>query len=228
MTSSVWPVPCGARAISTCCAATSPTPFPCWPRVSMSARPARCTLFLPRVMAYLGYAYALAGRLPEALPLLEQAQALQEQARTTGRGSLALQARIVALLSEAYLLAGRLDEARIECRTCPQPRPDAPGTGQRSLDPAAPRRPRGPGACRPGGSGRLLLCTGPRPGRGAGHAPAPGALPPWPRARCTPDKVSGSRRAPPWLPPSTCTATMEMTFWLPQTEATLAQVESAP
>ena len=63
--------------------------------------------------AYLGYAYALAGRLPEALPLLEQAQALQEQARATGRGSLVQQARIVALLSEAYLLAGRLDDARL-------------------------------------------------------------------------------------------------------------------
>ena len=69
--------------------------------------------FLPRVTAYLGYAYALAGRLPEALPLLEQAQALQEQDQDTGRGSLVPKARIVALLSEAYLLAGRLDEARI-------------------------------------------------------------------------------------------------------------------
>jgi class 3 adenylate cyclase/tetratricopeptide (TPR) repeat protein len=68
--------------------------------------------FLPRVMAYLGYAYALAGRLPEALPLLEQAQALLEEARATGRGSLTQQARIVTLMSEAYRLAGRLDEAR--------------------------------------------------------------------------------------------------------------------
>jgi predicted ATPase len=68
--------------------------------------------FLPRVTAYLGYAYALAGRLPEALPLLEQAQALQQQARATGMGSITQQARIVALLSEAYGLAGRLDEAR--------------------------------------------------------------------------------------------------------------------
>ena len=47
MTSSVWPLPCGARAISTCCAVTSPTPSPCWPRVSTSARPARCTFFSP-------------------------------------------------------------------------------------------------------------------------------------------------------------------------------------
>jgi tetratricopeptide (TPR) repeat protein len=44
--------------------------------------------------------------------LLEQAQVLVDQARATGRGSLTQQARIVALLSEAYLLAGRLDDAR--------------------------------------------------------------------------------------------------------------------
>ena len=68
-------------------------------------------LFLPRVMAYLGYASALAGRVPEAQALLEQAQALHEQARATGKGSLQQQARIVAMLSEAYGLAGRLDDA---------------------------------------------------------------------------------------------------------------------
>jgi tetratricopeptide (TPR) repeat protein len=68
--------------------------------------------FLPRVTAYLGYAYALAGRMSEALPLLEQAQALQEPSQDTGRGSLVMKARIVALLSEVYLLAGRLDDAR--------------------------------------------------------------------------------------------------------------------
>ena len=76
----------------------------------MSARPARCTSFSHRVMAQLGYAYALAGRLPEALPLLEQAQALLEQDQNAGRGSFVPKARIVALLSEAYLLAGRLDD----------------------------------------------------------------------------------------------------------------------
>jgi tetratricopeptide (TPR) repeat protein len=61
----------------------------------------------------LGYADALAGRLPEALPLLEQAQTLLEQDQNAGRGSLVPKARIVGLLSEAYLLAGRLDEARL-------------------------------------------------------------------------------------------------------------------
>jgi hypothetical protein len=34
-------VPCGPRATSTCCVATSPMPCPCWPRVSRSARPAK-------------------------------------------------------------------------------------------------------------------------------------------------------------------------------------------
>lgn len=69
--------------------------------------------FLPTMTAHLGYAYALAGRLPEALSLLEQAQALLEQDQNAGRGSVVPKARIVGLLSEAYLLAGRLDEARI-------------------------------------------------------------------------------------------------------------------
>src|SRR4029453_1303158 len=68
--------------------------------------------FLPTMTAQLGYAYALAGRLPEALLLLEQAQALLEQDQNAGRGSVVAKARIVALLSEAYLLAGRLDAAR--------------------------------------------------------------------------------------------------------------------
>jgi class 3 adenylate cyclase/tetratricopeptide (TPR) repeat protein len=68
--------------------------------------------FLPTMTAQLGYAYTLAGRLPEAQALLEQAQALLEQDQTAGRGSVVPKARIVTLLSEAYLLAGRLDAAR--------------------------------------------------------------------------------------------------------------------
>jgi tetratricopeptide (TPR) repeat protein len=52
-----------------------------------------------------GSAYALVGRVAEALPLLEQAV---EQAAATRR--LSRQARRIAWLSEIYLLAGRLDE----------------------------------------------------------------------------------------------------------------------
>jgi tetratricopeptide (TPR) repeat protein len=55
----------------------------------------------------LGAAYALSGRIAEALPLLEQAV---EQG--TSMQLLSYHTPLVAHLSEAYLLAGRLEEAR--------------------------------------------------------------------------------------------------------------------
>jgi len=58
------------------------------------------------VAAALGYAYALSGRIPEALPLLQQAVG-----QDTSRGISAGHARRIAYLSEACLLTGRLDEA---------------------------------------------------------------------------------------------------------------------
>jgi class 3 adenylate cyclase/tetratricopeptide (TPR) repeat protein len=54
----------------------------------------------------LGYAYALCGRLAEALPLLEQA--VEPEAGVSSRRPYALE---VARLSEAYLLGGRGEEA---------------------------------------------------------------------------------------------------------------------
>jgi tetratricopeptide (TPR) repeat protein len=62
--------------------------------------------WLPECAASLGLAYALAGRLAEALPLLEQA-VTQETAIGGGHASIWLPE-----LSQAYLLAGRLEEAR--------------------------------------------------------------------------------------------------------------------
>jgi class 3 adenylate cyclase/tetratricopeptide (TPR) repeat protein len=56
-------------------------------------------LLLPNVAAALGYAYALSGRLAETPPLLEQAA---ERTTTSLR---------VAHIGEAYLLAGRLEDA---------------------------------------------------------------------------------------------------------------------
>jgi len=55
----------------------------------------------------LGAAYALAGRIPEAMPLLEQALE-----RATAQGLMQDQARRVARLSQALLLSGRLAAAR--------------------------------------------------------------------------------------------------------------------
>jgi class 3 adenylate cyclase/tetratricopeptide (TPR) repeat protein len=62
--------------------------------------------WLPTVAAALGYAYTLAGRVAEALPLLQQAAA-----QDTSRGISAGHARWIAYLSEAYLLTGHTDEA---------------------------------------------------------------------------------------------------------------------
>jgi class 3 adenylate cyclase/tetratricopeptide (TPR) repeat protein len=62
--------------------------------------------WFPAVAAALGYAYTLAGRVAEALPLLKQAAAQE-----TSRGISASHARRVAYLSEAYLLTGHMDEA---------------------------------------------------------------------------------------------------------------------
>jgi tetratricopeptide (TPR) repeat protein len=62
--------------------------------------------WLPDLAARVGYAYALAGRLPEALTLLEQASG--QYATMRGR---APHPPFDVWLGEAYLCAGRLDEA---------------------------------------------------------------------------------------------------------------------
>ena len=79
--------------------------------------------------------------------------------------------------------------------------------------------PRGRARCRP-------LPPGPRPGRGAGHAPAPGALPPRPGHAVCCDRPAGAGpyRA---VDGHRDVSAMEMTFWLPETEAALAQVDGA-
>jgi len=55
--------------------------------------------------AHLGYAYALSGRLPEGVTLMEEALADPEVTGTTHRPLL------LAYLGEAHLLAGRRDDA---------------------------------------------------------------------------------------------------------------------
>jgi DNA-binding NtrC family response regulator/tetratricopeptide (TPR) repeat protein len=60
--------------------------------------------WLPILPSHLGYAYALSGRVAEAVPLLEQA--LGPNVPITGADALCM-----AYLSEAYLLVGRREEA---------------------------------------------------------------------------------------------------------------------
>jgi tetratricopeptide (TPR) repeat protein len=61
--------------------------------------------YVPWNAAALGSAYALAGRIADAMPLLEEAV---QRAATTGRVGQSLR---LAYLGEAYLLAGRLERA---------------------------------------------------------------------------------------------------------------------
>jgi class 3 adenylate cyclase/tetratricopeptide (TPR) repeat protein len=63
-------------------------------------------IVFPSTASALGVAYALSGQVRQALPLLEQAMQLSES-----MGIKATHALGVAALSEAYLLAGRIDEA---------------------------------------------------------------------------------------------------------------------
>jgi tetratricopeptide (TPR) repeat protein len=63
-------------------------------------------LWFPEAAAALGCAYAFAGRVAEALPLLEQAEQ-----RGAAMGTMGGHALLVGYVSEAYLLAGRMQEA---------------------------------------------------------------------------------------------------------------------
>jgi tetratricopeptide (TPR) repeat protein len=62
--------------------------------------------WFPSVAAALGYAFTLTGRMAEALPLLQQAMA-----RDTSKGIGVGHARRLAYLSESYLLTDRRDAA---------------------------------------------------------------------------------------------------------------------
>jgi tetratricopeptide (TPR) repeat protein len=75
------------------------------------AQGAYIRLAVPLVMASLGVAYALMGRTAEALPLLEQGVA-----RATAMDFILDHALRVVWLGEAYLRAGRLEEASTEAQ----------------------------------------------------------------------------------------------------------------
>ncbi len=62
-------------------------------------------MWLPTFASHLGYAYALSGRVPEGLALLDQALSIGERSSRTGQGLR------LSFLSEASLLAGRPGDA---------------------------------------------------------------------------------------------------------------------
>jgi tetratricopeptide (TPR) repeat protein len=72
-----------------------------------AVRAGNSPLWFPRVASALGYAYALAGRLTDALALTEAAVSQGAVMNLMGGHSL-----LLAYLSEAQLLAGRTEDAR--------------------------------------------------------------------------------------------------------------------
>jgi class 3 adenylate cyclase/tetratricopeptide (TPR) repeat protein len=173
--------------------------------------------WFPNMASHLGYAYALAGRIAEAVPLLEQA----EQRGTGTRGGYSLN---VGYVSEAYLLAGRREEAvqcagraldlsrahkergheawalrllgEIAARRSPPEVAQAEAHYQQALTLAEELGMRPLQAHCHQGLGTLYAATGQRE-----------------QARTALATAIALYRA------------MDMTFWLPQTEAALAQVE---
>ncbi len=169
--------------------------------------------------AALGAAYTLDGRITDAVPLLTQAL---EQ--TMARETVGFQTLCRLPLGEAQMLAGHLEEAHTLAEHTLALARERQERGHqayalRLLGEIAVRR--DPPEDR---AGRSPLPPGPRPGRGTRHAPAPGPLPPGlGTLYAGPASVEQARTA-------LSTAIdlyrdMDMTFWLPQTEAALAQVE---
>ena len=180
----------------------SPQAIPVLERALDLAQGAHLRLVVPQVTALLGAAYTLAGQTAEALLLLEQAV---EQ--SVAVGYMFAHALRVVWLSEAYLCAGRLDEAYTQA--------------QRALEFSRTHQERGHEAYALRLLGELAAhrdppevgqaeahyLPGPRPGRGTGHASAPGALPPRPgHPGILRTGTAGDTPALPSPPPSTYTA----------------------
>ena len=172
---------------------------------------------LAAIVGGLGYAYALQGCLAEGRALLEEA--ISESISTGTRRPI-----LWAWLSESCRRGGHDAEALQHARQALDLARQQKDRGDEALRAAPAWRcpcPRRSSRCR---AGRSLLPAGPSPGRGAGHAPL--------QAHChrglgTLYATTGQREQ---ARAALATAIemyrgMEMTFWLPETEAALAQVE---
>ena len=152
-----------------------------------------------------GLCYVLAGRVTDALPLLEQRSRQSDgDGQSRGLGP--------CLAERGVSGASAASTRRWSRRACPGVRPHAPATGNRP-------RPCGSWArstrtATPQTSARPKPPTvRPWPWPSAGHAPAPGALPPWPR-HCTPGPAREQARTALSAAIALYRA-MDMTFWLP-------------
>ena len=200
------------------CQGDLPRALPLLERAVGICQDADLPLFFPWVAAALGAAYTLGGRVADAVPLLTQAM---EQ--TIAMEMVVYQALCSLSLGEAQVLAGRLEEAHALAERALALAREHQERGNQAYalrllgEIAARREP--PESC----AGRSPLPAGPRPGRGTRHAPAPGPLPPRPRHAICQDRPGEQAHAELSAAIELYRA-MEMTFWLPQAEATLAQV----
>jgi tetratricopeptide (TPR) repeat protein len=168
----------------------------------------------------LGYAYALAGRLAEALPLLEQAEE-----HSVAVQYMILYPLLVAHLGEAYLLAGRIADAGQQARQALERSRDLKQRGHEAYalrllgEIAAQRQPLEAESAAAAYRQALILADelGMRPLQAHCHRGL-GAL----------YAATGQReQARSELTTAIAMYTsMEMTFWLPQSEAALAQVDA--
>jgi tetratricopeptide (TPR) repeat protein len=173
----------------------------------------------PQVASPLGFAYILSGRVTEALPLLEQAVDEATSISMVGHQSL-----WVTYLSEAYLLAGRIEDATL--------------LAQRALDLSKEHQERGHQAYALHLLGEIAVRREPPEVEPAAHhyrqaLALAEELDMRPLvAHCHLGLGMLYAKAGPWEPSRTELSTaiamyraMAMTFWLPQAETALAQVE---
>jgi tetratricopeptide (TPR) repeat protein len=179
-------------------------------------RAADIPLYLPAIMATLGLVYARSGQITKALPLLDQVEVRQ----STGGGGY----RIMLHLGEGYLLVGRMEDAHCLAERLLTLSRDHKERGNQAWalwllgEIAAQRHPPDPAQAEAHYRQALALADelGMRPLQAHCHHGL-GML-----------YATTSQREQARAELSTAIAmyqSMDMTFWLPQTEAALAQVE---
>src|SRR5262249_813994 len=196
-----------------------PTAIPVLERCLDVCRVFNIRLWFPETAAALGGAYALAGRVAEALPLLEEAEQ-----RSAAMGTMGGQSLRVGYVSEAYLLAVRMQEA-VHC-------------AGRALALAHAHNERGHEAWALRLLGEIATHQAPPESEPAGHhyrqafalAEALGMRPL--QAHCHrglgqlySQTGRGEEARAELFAAIGLYRAMDMTFWLPQTEEALAQVE---
>ena len=192
-------LPTVASATCTSPKGTWSTPSGCWSRAWPSVVPPATGICCAPILAGLGYAYALQGRLAEGRALLEEA--ISESIRTGARQS----PYHVAWLSEVCRLAGHGEEAWQHAR--------------QALDLAQQQKARGDEALALHQLGVVQAHAAPPDAAQAeahyqqaltlaeelGMRPLVGPLSPRAGQAVRPAPAVLSRPAPPWLPPSTST-----------------------